>query len=303
MHCSLFGVIMSDSDSSRSDSTVVYFAGRFKSREEACVSIDDRGFLFGDGIYEVIRVVEGRLFRRNAHLARVDKGLQDLGIRLADRERIRIQDILDDLIRENRLESGQATLYLQITRGTSHPRKHFHPPPDTPPTILISATPFKPNYDLQKNGANAITVPDLRWARCDLKTVNLLPNTMAAQQAKERGAFGAIMVRNGVITEGSNNNVFVVMDGTLYTHPDSPHILSGITREVVFEIADEAGIPVEQEPVPEKVLPDVDEIIMTGTTTDIQPITRLNDRVIANGHPGTIVKLLQTGLKQKMGIR
>ncbi len=289
------------SDVTGEQASVVYLDGHFKPREQACISIDDRGFLFGDGIYEVIRVVEGRPFLGDAHLERMDHGLNTLNIRLPDAVRTRIPDILNELIRKNRIETGQATMYIQITRGPAQPRKHFHPVPEATPTVLISATAFEPNIKLQKNGAHAITVPDLRWMRCDLKTINLLPNTLAAQQAREQDAFGAIMVRDDVITEGSNNNVFAVMDGTLFTHPDSPLILSGITRNVVFEMAETSGIPIKKEPLREADLFLADEVILTGTTTDIQPVIRINGREIGDGRPGPVARLLQKGLRRRMG--
>lgn len=278
----------------------VYLNGEFLPREKATLSIDDRGFLFGDGIYEVIRSVEGRIFRLEQHLKRLDHGLKALGIQLSDDTRHRLPAALEQLLVHNELMSGQATLYLQITRGATRPRQHAFPSPESPPTVMINATPFQPNIKLQEQGAYAVTTPDVRWSRCNLKTVNLLPNVLAAQKARENHAFGALMVRDGFITEGYNNNVFAVMNDRLVTHPDSPLILSGITREVVFEMAEEADIPVIRAPISEKDILKADEVILTGTTTDIQPVIRINDEVIAGGEPGPVARMLQEGLSKQM---
>ncbi len=278
----------------------IYLNGIFKPRKEATISVDDRGFLFGDGIYEVLRCVNGRLFRLDSHLRRLDRGIRALSIGLSEAQRADLPEIMQKLIEMNHLQDQDTTIYMQITRGASSPRSHAYPAEETPPTIMISATPFQPNTMLHQTGAHAITVPDVRWSRCDLKTVNLLPNVMIAQQAKERNVFGTIMIRDGIVTEGYNNNVFMVIDGTMYTHPDSPYILSGITREVILEFAEKAGIPVALVPVRESEVFYAREVILTGTTTDIQPVIRINDRTVGDGEPGPVTRLLQEELVKQM---
>lgn len=279
---------------------MVYLNGAFKPRDEACIMVDDRGFLFGDGIYEVIRVVNGRPFRLDAHLSRMDLGLKELKIRIGERVRELIPDIMQQLIQLNGLEDEQATLYLQITRGVSRPRKHIHPEPANPPTILITANPFEPDYKLQDLGGRVVTVPDVRWMRCDLKTINLLPNTLAAQQGRDQGASGILMVRDGFITEGANYNVFAVVDGVLFTHPDSHLILSGITRSEVIDMAAEAGFPIRLEAVSETEILNAGEVFLCGTTTDILPVIQINDTMIGNGRPGHVTRTLQTILRERM---
>ena len=278
----------------------IYLNGRFSSRDEATVSVNDRGFLFGDGIYEVIRVVNGRLFRLEAHLKRMDRGIQKLEIPFSDKQRDELPGIMEKLVAENRLQSGEGTIYLQITRGAALPRTHAYPPVETPPTVMVMASPFVPDTDILEKGGHAITVPDIRWSRCDLKTVNLLPNVMAAQEEKKRGAGGVLMVRDGFITEGYKNNAIAVFGGTLWTYPDSPYILAGITRDVVFEIAEEEGIPVKLMPVSDEEIRTADEVMLTGTITDIQPVVSIDGHKIGTGHPGPITRLLQKGLRHRM---
>ncbi len=278
----------------------VYLNGHFVSRGDATISVNDRGFLFGDGLYEVIRIVNGRLFRLEAHLKRMDRGVSVLDIPLSTEQRNELPGIMEKLIDQNKLQTGEGTIYLQISRGAALPRTHAYPSAETPPTVLLMASPFVPDLEILEKGGHAITVPDIRWSRCDLKTVNLLPNVMAAQEEKKRGACGVLMVRDGFITEGYKNNVFAVFDGTLWTYPDSPYILSGITRDVVFEIAEEEEIPVKLCPVSETDILKADEVMLTGTITDIQPIVSIDGQPIGMGRPGPVAKLLQKGLRRRM---
>lgn len=264
------------------------------------VSVDDRGFLFGDGLYEVLRCINGRYFRLDSHLRRLDQGIKALNIELSGELRAGLPKTMQKLIEMNRLENLDSLIYLQITRGAAFPRTHAYPAESTEPTVMITASPFQPNRALQLSGADAITVPDLRWSGCNLKTLNLLPNIMLAQLARERNVFGAVMIREGVITEGYNNNVFAIRDGALCTHPESPHILSGITREVVIEIAETAGIPLLQIPVSESEIYEASEVILTGTSTEIQPVIRINDHIIGDGKPGPVAQLLREELNKQM---
>ncbi len=278
----------------------IYLNGRFTSRDDATISVNDRGFLFGDGIYEVIRIINGRLFRLDAHLRRMDRSLGGLEIPFTSQQRAGLPAIMGKLISDNKLQKGEGTIYLQITRGAALPRTHAYPHDNTPPTVLVMASPFVPDKETLEKGGQGITVTDIRWSRCDLKTVNLLPNIMAAQQEKKQNAKGVLMVRDGYITEGYKNNVFAVFDGTLWTYPDSPYILSGITRDVVFEIAEQEGIPVKLHPVDQKQILNADEVMLTGTITDIHPIVSIDGQRIGSGRPGPVTKTLQKGLRHRM---
>ncbi|MDZ7758053.1 D-amino-acid transaminase [Rhodohalobacter sp.] len=271
----------------------VYLNGEFLEQKKAAVSVADRGFVFGDGVYEVTRIINGKFFQEEEHLVRLDEGLKGLKINLNDELRHSIPEISRDLIKRNGHTEGEATVYLQITRGAAFPRTHTFPDPEVPPTIYLSSGPFKPHKELHERGVEVITVPDVRWTRCNLKTINLLPNTLAKQQAKEAGANSAIMIRDGVVTESPNANIFGVKDGKLFTFPASNYILNGITRRVVIDIANSNNIPLITEPVRQDDLYDMDELFFTGTTTDIQPIIKVDGRKIGSGKPGEVVRSIQ----------
>ncbi|MBA2669162.1 MAG: D-amino-acid transaminase [Gemmatimonadetes bacterium] len=279
---------------------LVYLNGRFQPREKAFVSVDDRGFVFGDGVYEVIRVVDGRLFTSSEHLARMEEGLHTIGIdRPADMTPARIVEIAERLLGENDLLDGHATVYLQITRGAAV-RTHFFPTTPVRPTIFISTARFSPAPDLLETGASAVTCPDVRWSRCNLKTLNLLANVLAKQSAVDKGAVEAIFVRDGVVTEGSSTNVFVAVDGQLHTFPICNYILAGITRGVVLELAGELGIQVHETPARAEDLVRADEIFLTGTTTDVLPIVEIDGRPVGSGTPGPLALALGRALAERM---
>ncbi len=276
----------------------VYLNGSYMQQEEASVSVTDRGFVFGDGIYEVLRVVEGNFFMEKEHLERMDEGLAGLKIDLNKQFRDDIPNIGRKLIKENTLQQGEAKVYIQITRGTAWPRTHVFPDPAVEPTVYLSAEPFTPHQDLHQTGVDTITVSDVRWSRCNLKTVNLLPNTLAKQEARDAGVNSAVMLRDGVVTESPNANIFGVKGGTLRTYPESNYILSGITRGAVLTLALKLGIHIDLRPISEQELFTLDELFLTGTTTDIQPVNRVNGRAIGTGKPGPVVKRIQKAFKE-----
>lgn len=272
---------------------LVYLNGTFLDYNKATVSVSDRGFVFGDGIYEVTRVVDGKFFMEKEHLNRLDEGLQGLKINLDTKTRHQIPEISRELIHKNGHTNGEASVYLQITRGAAWPRTHHFPDPPVEPTIYLSSGSFTPHTELHKSGVDTIKIGDVRWARCNLKTINLLPNALAKQQATEAGVNSAVMVRDGVITESPNANIFGVRDGELYTYPASNYILSGITRGAVITIAKNLGLPLHFNPIREDELYTFDELFFSGTTTDIQPINKVDGRKIGTGSPGLVVKSIQ----------
>ncbi|WP_340105234.1 aminotransferase class IV [Rhodohalobacter sp. 8-1] len=278
----------------------VYLNGSYVEHTEAKVSVGDRAFVFGDGIYEVIRVVNGRFIMEDEHMDRLDEGLAGLKIDLSKEQRDQVADIGRKLVSINGLENGQAKVYIQVTRGSAWPRTHTFPDSPVEPTVYLAAEPFTPHKKLHEEGVDAITVSDVRWSRCNLKTVNLLPNTLAKQQARDAGVNSAVMIRDGVITESPNANIFGVKDGVLRTYPASNYILSGITRQAVIAIAKEENIEVNLQPIGEHELYELDELFFTGTTTDIQPINRVNNRAIGPGKPGPVVQRIQTIYNAKL---
>ncbi len=275
--------------------TIVYFNGQFLPKEEVRVSPDDRGFLFGDGVYEVLHAYKGRLFKAEEHWRRLSRNLHELQI---DGVEVGLLgDIARELLRQNGLEQGQASLYVQVTRGTA-PRRHAFPEPGTPPTVYLSASPFRPSPEKWERGVQVILVPDIRWTRCDIKAVALLPNVLASQQARQRGAEEAIFVREGVVTEGAHTNLLAVFDGQLVTHPLNCHILPGITRAVVLELARELGIPVRESPIRQEELQAAEEILIVGTTTEIAPVVQVENWTVGDGRPGPVTRALQRAFRE-----
>jgi D-alanine transaminase len=279
---------------------IVYINGSFVPRADARISVEDRGFVFGDGVYEVLRVINGRPFATRFHNDRLKRSLEGVRISLAGEDSPEsLTEIGKQLLRENALLQGEATMYMQVTRGVAT-RAHNFPSPDVSPTIYISVARFTPYSELARDGAPAISHPDLRWGRCDLKTLNLLPNVLASQTAKERGAFEAMLIREGVVTEGTKTNFFGVVDGSLRTHPSDTHILPGITRLVLRDLAREVGIDLDESPIRSTELPRLSELFLTGTTTDVMPVVRLDDKPVGKGKPGELTKRLQRVLAESL---
>lgn len=269
---------------------IAYFNGQYVSKENIKISPDDRGFLFADGVYEVIRSYGGRLFRIDDHLSRLSHSLGEL--RMAPVSLSHLKTVADQLLHRNNLENEDATLYIQITRGVA-PRKHPFPDPETSPTVYVSASVLQPSPAEWETGIAVILVPDLRWGRCDIKSVGLLPNVLASQQAKEQGASEAVFVRDGVITEGSHTSFCAVFDGALVTHPANHHILAGITRSVVLGLCVTLGISVRESPILERTLKGASELMVLGTTSEVVPVVRVDDWAVGDGKPGPITSKLK----------
>ncbi len=276
-----------------------YFNGRFMEKDEIRISPDDRGFLFSDSLYEVIRYYPGLLFRPEAHIRRLNHGADHL--RLACRNFSHLIPVARDLIRKNHLADQDALVYIQVTRGTA-PRNHAFPDPAPKTTVYMCVSCFDPAVkDRQrKTGIHAITVPDIRWARCDMKTTGLTANVLASQQAAEKKAGEAIFVRDGVLMEGTHANFMAVFGNTVTTAPLSNYILGGITRETVLDLCRELNIRTSQEPVYENRIHLASELMITGTTTEITPIVTLNTKPVGNGAPGPVAKALQAAFSSKI---
>jgi D-alanine transaminase len=281
---------------------LVYLNGEFVPAGEASISALDRGFIFGDGVYEVWRVVRGQLFEADRHQARLERGLRELRIaQPADATLERLTAIAARLFEENGVGGGEATVYVEITRGAA-PRTHYFPPAGGRSTLLVMASPFTASAS-RFSGTAVITQPDVRWLRCDLKTIQLLPNVLARQAATEAGASEALFVRDGVITEGTHTTVMGIIDGVVRTHPANNLVLPGVTREVVIELAGEMGLAVREEAIRIADLPNVSELFLTGTTTDVTPIVSLDGRRVGDGKPGSITRTLLDRLLDRMGAR
>lgn len=274
---------------------IAYFEGRFLPKQDVHISPDDRGFLFADGVYDVMRSYDGHLFKLDDHLRRLERSLQQVRIAAVDVEHLK--EIAEELLERNELKTGDGSVYLQITRGTA-PRKHSFPTEPVNPTVYLSASPSPGAPEEYQTGAKVILVPDIRWARCDIKSTALLPNVLANQQAKESGALEALFVRDGTITEGTHTNVCAVFGGELFTSPKSNYILSGITRDVVLGLCRDLKITTNEFPVFEHQLKDADELFILSTNLEIIPIVVVDDAPLGSGKPGPVARRLQKAFRE-----
>lgn len=268
---------------------IVYLNGSLIAKNEAFVSPEDRGFNFADGIYEVIKYYGGKPFRYSDHMERLKRSLHEIQIDFEDFDKL--EAAFRALLDQNELTDQEAGVYLQITRG-SHTRMH-HFPENTKPTVYATAFPFASKTDQLENGVKVITTDDIRWLRCDIKSVSLLPNVLAAQKAQEHDAAEAIFIRNGMVTEGSHSSFMAVKNGVVHTHPDSNLILPGITKKVVFEICREHDIPVIENGIPASELVHMDEMMIIGTGSEVTPVVKIDESTIGDGKPGPITQFIQ----------
>ncbi len=259
----------------------VFLNGQIVPQAEAYISIDDRGFLFADAVYEVIHVYGSHLFAWDLHMIRLTEGMQELGYAPVDLGALKTA--AETLVAE--AGTPESSVYIQVSRG-AQPRAHLFPPAGTPATVLLwvrPLTPFSPQ--LVQQGVDVITVADDRWTKVWIKTVGLLPNVLAKQAAHERGAFEAIFVRDGMVTEATSANLFIVRQGRLQTAPVTNYILPGITRQVVIELAAAMGLDTELRPFAVETMLHSDEVFLTGTLTEVMPIRRVDGHPIAGVGP------------------
>ncbi len=270
--------------------STVYLGGDFVPKSEAVVSVDDRGFLLGDGVYEVVPFYEGVPFFMDRHLARLRRSLAEVRI---DFDTSGVSDVARRLVTVNGLDrADRSIVYLQVTRGVA-PRTHYFPEKPVPPTVYGFAKAWsRPADAVWNRGFTAITVPDRRWMRVDIKTINLLPNALAFQAAKDVGVDDAILVRDGVAIEGAHQNFWGVFDGTAVTHPETNLVLSGITRGVVLEVARAQGIPVEERPIQVEELAHAEELFFTGATGEVRPCVQVDGKPIGDGRVGAVTRAL-----------
>jgi D-alanine transaminase len=274
--------------------STVYLNGAFLPIEQACVSVMDRGFLFGDGVYEVIPAYGGRLFRLLHHLRRLQNSLD--GIRLGNPcDDNQWQSILTELLHRNRERAGNhndQSVYLQVTRGSAPKRDHSFPERVTPTVFAMSTPMAEPDPVIETQGVAAVTLDDIRWQMCNIKAITLLPNVLLRQQATEQNSAEAILIKDGLVIEGSASNVFVIKDGVIQTPPNGPLMLPGITRDLVLELAGQHGLPWHETDIAETALHGADEVWITSSTREIVPVTRLDARPVGDGVPGPVWKTM-----------
>ncbi|WP_309123303.1 D-amino-acid transaminase [Paenibacillus sp.] len=273
----------------------VWNGERLMNRSEASVDVEDRGHTFGDGIYEVFRVYSGKMFEPELHWARFERSARELRIELP----LSIPELergVEQLIEADGLAEG--IVYLQLTRGAA-PRAHPFPA-EARPALTAFSKPLARPLSALESGTSVITRPDIRWLRCDIKSLNLLPNVLAKQEASEAGASEAVLHRDGIVTEGSSSNIAIAKDGVVRTHPANNLILHGVTRAVALRLASELDLRVSEEAFTLDELYAADEAFLLGTTVEVMPIVRIDDRSVANGVPGPIARKLQAAFAKRI---
>ena len=274
-------------------SRLAYVNGRFLRHADAGVSIEDRGYQLGDGIYEVWAVIDGKLADAEGHFARLKRSLDELQIAMP-MSRAALTVALRETVRRNRVRYG--IVYLQVTRGVAR-RDHAFPTAATAPTVVITARAGDRAAAEVKaaQGVSVITLPDNRWGRCDIKTINLLPNVLAKQAAREEGAFEAWLVnQDGLVTEGASSNAWIVdANGVLRTRDIGANILRGVTRLTLMEVARQAGYTIEERPFTVEEAKAAREAFLTGAGALVMPIVRIDGAPVANGHPGQVASSLR----------
>lgn len=277
---------------------VAYVNGEFLPIDKAVVSIEDRGFQFADGVYEVVATYSGKAYAMEAHLARLDRSLREIHI---DFDVSGMPALVEEGLR--RAGFDEALVYIQITRGVA-PRHHEFPaPPPTPTVVMTVKRLLRPGPELHEDGVKVISTADLRWKRCDIKSIALLPNTLAKQQAREAGAFEALLVdADGNVTEGSSTSAFRVTDGTIYTSAAGEHILPSITRGRLLELIDTLGLPLRQEASSLADYHGADEVFLAGTSIEALAVVQVDEVMIGDGKPGPITRRLREAFLRDIGI-
>jgi D-alanine transaminase len=274
-------------------SRIAYVNGRYLPQRAAAVHVEDRGYQFSDGVYEVCEVRGGRIIDQRRHLARLKRSLQELRIEMPMSEAA-LAIVMRECIRRNRVRDG--IIYLQITRGVA-PRDHSFPPPETRPSVVVTAhgIDIAGNERIAADGVAVITVPDNRWQRVDIKSISLLPNVLAKQAAREKGAKEAWFVDGaGHVTEGSSSNAWIVTrGGKVVTRPADNGILRGITRTVLIDVIRAQGLEFEERPFTVDEAYGAREAFLTSASQIVMPVVRIDDRPVGNGAPGSVATALR----------
>lgn len=269
--------------------------GKIIDLSENIVPLEDRGHQFGDGVYEVTKVYNGHSFKLKMHMDRLYRSLRELKIP-AVYTYDELVSFHETLINESGIKEG--AVYLQITRGVA-PRTHAFPEQIIPRLSMSIRPSGAKSEELFEEGAAIIVIPDERWLRCDIKSLNLLGNILGKQKAKEAGCYEAVMVRGEHITEGTSSNVVVVKSGAMWTHPVTNLILKGITRTIIVdELAPKLDLPIIEKPFSEEFLKDADEVFLLGTSTEVMPIVKIDNKNVKDGKPGPITRSLQKAYQE-----
>lgn len=271
---------------------IAYVNGRYVPLADAAVHIEDRGYQFADGIYEVCLVVDGVYWDENGHIERLERSLREIEIS-EPMSRAALKTVMASVLRRNRLKT--ALLYMQVTRGVA-PRNHSFPTRSTPPALVMTAKKFDlaKAESMAEKGVAVITRPDTRWGRVDIKSIGLLPNALAKEEARREGALEAWLVRDGKVTEGAASNAWIVTtSGRIVTHPLGNEILGGITRQAVIACAEELQISVEERPFSLDEVNNAAELFLTSASNLVMPIVRFDGVPVGNGAPGPVARRLR----------
>lgn len=274
---------------------LTYFNGEFVEPGSKCVSLDDRGYCFGDGVYEVTRVFDGRCFAFSYHQDRLYRSMRfmDIPVKMRPED---LQELHEIMIEQSGITDGY--IYLQITRGVE-PCHHAYDRSKLEPTMYMYIRPIKEDLSKLGEGVKAISLPDERWLNVDIKTLNLIPNILAQTKAEKKFAYSAVLFRDDICTEGATSNVFAVKDGILYTHPANNLILKGITRQlVVTRVAPTAGVSVIEKEFDREFVENADELFFTDTIGGIIPITTFDRKPVGNGQVGPVATKLRAGYEK-----
>ena len=271
--------------------------GAFLPIDEAVVSIEDRGFQFADGVYEVVATYDGRPYAMEEHLRRLDRSLREIRI---DFDVSGIPALVEEGIRRSGFD--ETLIYIQVTRGVA-PRNHEFPDRPQEPTVVMTVKQLeRPEPHLYESGVKVITTRDLRWKRCDIKSIALLPNILAKQLAHEAGAYESLLIDDrGRVTEGSSTSSFMVAGGVVSTSPSGPHILPSITRGILLEIIRDLGIPLHERLCQVEEYRSADEVFLAGTSTEAMPVVQVDDTRIGRGRPGPLTLRVREAFLSRVG--
>ncbi|MEK6190571.1 MAG: D-amino-acid transaminase [Carnobacterium alterfunditum] len=260
-------------------------------RSEVKIDMEDRGYQFADGIYDVVRAYNGKFFTLNEHVDRLFSSAEKIDLILPFTKE-ELKHLLSKLIEVNNIDIGN--IYMQLTRGIGIPRNHSYPDPELVPSVFTATTTIVPrDQEKMDRGMSAFTVPDMRWLRCDIKSISLLGNIMAKHEAHKQGGDEAILHRDGIVTECSSSNVWMIKDDTIYTHPDGNLVLPGVTKIMLLKVAREAGLSIKEEAFTIEDLKEADEVFASSTTMEAIPITFIDGNPVGQGKRGPGVERLQ----------
>ncbi|PCF43082.1 D-amino-acid transaminase [Staphylococcus delphini] len=274
--------------------TKVLINESFVEESEAKVAFNDRGYNFGDGIYEYVRIYDNKLFTAKEHFERLLRSASEIGLELNYTVES-LTELVRELAQVNDVTNGG--VYMQVTRGAA-PRDHAFPTPSVEPVLTAFVKSYDRPFKALEEGVSVVTTDDIRWLRCDIKSLNLLGNVLAKEYATKYNATEAVQHRDGTVTEGASSNVYAIKDGVVYTHPANNLILNGITRQVIKWICDDEQITFKDEAFSLSFLKDADEVIISSTSAEVMPVVKVDGEVVNDGKVGPITRRLQEGFER-----